>query len=111
MVLALSGRSHQVLTGIAVCRGSDHAERLVTTEVWFRVISQAEAEKYVATGESDDKSGAYGIQGIGGIFVQRINGSADNVAGLPVCVAEELLKLMGVDTWHVRERQNLLDCR
>ena len=80
----LSGVEHQVITGFVLRRGTaEHAEAVVT-RVWFRALSDAEIDRYVATGESLDKAGAYGIQGEGCSLVERIEGSYTNVVGLPL---------------------------
>lgn len=91
MLAALSGRSHEVYTGLAVlCGGREygHAER---TEVTFRDMTGAEIAAYVATGEPMDKAGAYGIQGRACVFIRGIRGDYYNVVGLPVCALHELL--------------------
>lgn len=84
MLLALSGRSHNVVTAYTVRRAGKWVERAVVTEVAFRPISLAQAETYVRTGESLDKAGAYAIQGGAGVFVDEVRGSISNVIGLPV---------------------------
>ena len=66
------------------------------------IITAAEAEMYWATGEPRDKAGAYGIQGIGGIFAERIEGSYTGVMGLPIATAEALLRRVGVQSWQNR---------
>lgn len=81
---ALSGRDHFVTTGVCVQRGSDRRVFGVTTSVRFRTLSAAEIEAYLATGEADDKAGAYGIQGRGGALVAELQGSWTNVMGLPL---------------------------
>lgn len=79
----LSGGWHEVTTGVAV--GRDHRELFaVTTRVRFRELGEREIERYLATGEADDKAGAYGIQGAAGVFVAELHGSWTNVMGLPV---------------------------
>jgi septum formation protein len=90
MLRKLSGREHQVLSGIAVS-GPRQRSAVVTTRVWFRPLSPGEIDWYVATGEPTDKAGAYAIQGIGAFLVSRIEGSASNVVGLPL---EETLGLL-----------------
>lgn len=91
----LSGRTHRVLTGVAV----DHLGRtefvLSTSEVTFREIDDEEIRHYVLTGEPLDKAGAYGIQGRAGLFVAHLSGSYTGVMGLPVCETGELLKRFG----------------
>ena len=94
VLLALSGRQHQVHTGF--CLKNQQAQvsvsRVVTTEVKFFQFTHEIGAAYVATGESLDKAGAYGIQGHGGFLVEGINGSYSNVVGLPLCeVVQELL--------------------
>lgn len=93
MLLELSGREHEVKTGFCitnVVQGVQVAET-VTTKVRFAPFSESLARAYVATGESLDKAGAYGIQGKGAFLVQGLNGSYSNVVGLPV---HELLQVM-----------------
>lgn len=84
MLLSLSGRWHQVTTGVAVRRGPRLHSFRVTTEVRMRTLSAAEIDRYVQTGEPMDKAGAYGIQGEGGALVAEVRGSWTNVMGLPV---------------------------
>jgi septum formation protein len=87
----LSGRTHYVWTGYALSYGPLQATGSVCTEVSFRSLSDAEIAAYVATGESLDKAGAYGIQGAGCALVDRVNGSYTNVVGLPL---QEVLQAM-----------------
>jgi septum formation protein len=91
MLLALSGRTHQVLTGIAVV--ADHIERthVETTNVVFAPIPEDELATYLATGDSLDKAGAYGIQGYAARWIPRIEGDYFNVMGLPVAATVRLL--------------------
>lgn len=92
MLLSLSGRPHRVHTGVCVrYRGRELAES-VTTTVYFRNFSKEEAEAYVATGEPMDKAGAYGIQGLGGKLVEKIEGSFDNVVGFPTDCVRRLME-------------------
>ncbi len=104
MLCKLSGRTHQVLTGIAVCNGERLESQVVTTAVSFREISEAEATAYWHTGEPADKAGGYGIQGIGGIFAERLEGSYSAVVGLPIEQTERLLRMLDFDTWSTRKR-------
>jgi septum formation protein len=91
MLSLLSGRRHEVLTGIAVRSGRCERWAVETTIVEFRPLSSAEIAWYVASGEPRDKAGAYAIQGLASRFVARIEGSYTNVVGLPVSVACRLL--------------------
>ena len=91
MLVALSGNTHEVHTGVAVLRRGKIYSGAATTEVVFRELSEEEIAAYVATGEPLDKAGAYGIQGLGGALVARIAGEFDNVVGLPCRLADELL--------------------
>jgi septum formation protein len=103
MLSLLSGRTHQVLTAIALVRGDRHEVRISRSRVTFREITSAEAEGYWASGEPCDKAGGYGIQGIGGIFAKRIEGSYSGIVGLPLAETEALLQAFGVDTWQYRD--------
>ncbi len=103
-LLALSGRWHQVCTGIAVAGHGYSARVCVVTEVYFRPIEPWEAEAYWQTGEGADKAGGYGIQGIGGIFAESIRGSYSGVVGLPLAETERLLREGGMNTWYWRSR-------
>ena len=91
-MLLLSGRSHQVMTAIALVSAQHQLTQLVSTDVTFRVLTEAEISAYWATGEPQDKAGGYGIQGLAGRFVQCINGSYSAVVGLPLCETEQLLQ-------------------
>jgi septum formation protein len=93
---ALSGRTHEVMTGVALRRSSGIATVLSITEVRFREIGQDEALAYWQSGEPRDKAGAYGIQGRGGVFVESIRGSYSGVVGLPVFETAELLAAAGI---------------
>ncbi len=94
MLSRLSGRSHHVITGVCLLNAQCGVEesQAVETEVFMRRLDTADIEGYIATGEPMDKAGAYGIQGIGGCLVQRIEGSYSNVVGLPLCETGELLR-------------------
>jgi septum formation protein len=92
----LSGREHQVLTAVAVCRGDRLLSRVSTTRVWFRDLDDARIARYIATGEPLDKAGAYGIQGFGAALVARIDGSYTGVVGLPLAETADLLDAFGV---------------
>lgn len=97
MLLSLSGRDHQVCTGVTVCRGDRVLTQVEETQVTFRDLTEMEVRQYVSTGEPMDKAGAYGIQGLGGLLVEGIRGDYSNVVGLPVCRLGQMLKDFGVD--------------
>ena len=98
MLRRLAGRSHRVLTGVAVAvAGRPIAVEVVTTHVTFRSLTADEIAAYVATGEPLDKAGAYGIQGQGGALVASIDGPYDNVVGLPLECVRGLLIAAGID--------------
>jgi septum formation protein len=95
MLYLLSGRTHEVLTAVAVYRGAGMARPIVEverTEVEFAPLAEFEIDWYVATGEPRDKAGAYAIQGYAARFVTRINGSYSNVVGLPIALVYQMLK-------------------
>jgi len=102
MLGKLSGRAHEVITAIAAFDGTALESIVVSSIVHFREISADEAKKYWATGEPVDKAGGYGIQGIGGIFAQRLEGSYSAVVGLPLEQTERLLRKFTIDTWSTR---------
>ena len=97
MLLSLSGRDHQVCTGVTVGRGDRVLTQVEETQVTFRDLTETEVRQYVSTGEPMDKAGAYGIQGLGGLLVEGIRGDYSNVVGLPVCRLGQMLKDFGVD--------------
>ena len=97
MLARLSARAHSVLTALAVATPTGIDCMLSTTQVHFRAISESEAVAYWNTGEPRDKAGAYGIQGIGGIFATRIEGSFTGVMGLPIAETEVMLRRAGID--------------
>ncbi|MGH9416548.1 MAG: Maf family protein [Terriglobales bacterium] len=86
----LSGRCHEVLTGVALRRGPDVRTALDRTLVWFDPLEPADIAAMVASGEPRDKAGAYAIQGLAGRFIPRIEGSYSNVIGLPLAVVSQL---------------------
>ncbi|CDH00123.1 Maf family protein [Xenorhabdus bovienii] len=88
---ALSGQSHQVMTAVALSNSQHTLSEIVITDVIFRQLSQQEIQEYIVTGEPMDKAGAYGIQGKGGCFVRKINGSYHAVVGLPLVETYELI--------------------
>jgi septum formation protein len=97
MLGALAGRCHKVLTGVALRRAGVTRTAISETDVYFREISRDEALAYWQSGEPRDKAGAYAIQGAGGVFVERIEGSYSGVVGLPVFETAALLKEAGFD--------------
>jgi septum formation protein len=102
MLQQLAGRTHTVVTVIAVAVPGRTEARRSVTQVTFRNIDRAEAAAYWDTGEPVDKAGGYGIQGIGGIFAEHIEGSYSGVVGLPIAETEALLRAFGVNTWRYR---------
>lgn len=99
MLKRLSGDTHQVMTAVSVCHGERSKTLLNITEVDFRTISSEEIEQYWQTGEPRDKAGAYGIQGLAGIFVSQIRGSYSSVVGLPLYETQLLLREFSVPVW------------
>ena len=92
MLQLLSGRDHQVMTGVTVVRGQRMITFTEVTDIHFRKLSEKEIAAYVATGEPMDKAGAYGIQGGAALFCQKLCGDYYNVMGLPVCHLGEVLR-------------------
>ena len=99
MLMALSGREHEVLTAIAIIDAGRCETRVVRSQVRFRNISKQEASLYWASGEPLDKAGGYAIQGLAAVFVAGLNGSYSAVVGLPVCETAELLGHFGIPCW------------
>ena len=93
MIMRLSGRAHEVLTGLCVTDTEDGTRQVCvcSTEVVFRPITEEEADNYVSSGEPFGKAGAYAIQGTGGRFVESLNGSRNNVIGLPTEMLQVIL--------------------
>lgn len=96
MLRRLSGRIHTVLTAVALLKGSAERVIVVTTEVEFAPLSEAEIQAYWETGEPADKAGAYGIQGRAAAFIRRVNGSYTGVVGLPLYETVKLLEESGL---------------
>lgn len=94
MLAALSGRRHEVLTAIALRRESQLESLVSVSEVSFKALSAEEIGQYVATGECDDKAGAYAIQGRAAQFVAELHGSFSGVMGLPLYETAQLLERM-----------------
>ncbi len=99
MLRQLSGRTHQVITAVALYSPAQQALRVSTTDVTFRELSDAEITTYWETGEPQDKAGSYAIQGLGAVFVKEIRGSYSCVVGLPIEATCELLQEFGVPWW------------
>ncbi len=97
MLSALSGRTHEVTSGVAVVRGGSALIERVTTRVTFRRLHASEIAWYLATGEPSDKAGAYGLQGAGAALVSHLDGSDTNVIGLPLDTVVLLLRRVGLD--------------
>ncbi|MGB2131562.1 MAG: Maf family protein [Marinobacterium sp.] len=100
MLMHLSGRRHQVMTAVALVQGEREQVETVVTEVEFRPLDEALCRAYWCTGEPCDKAGAYGIQGMGAVFVSRIEGSYSAVVGLPLMETARLLESFAVPIWH-----------
>ncbi len=100
MLGVLSGRTHEVLTAIALADLRGVATRLNSSTVRFRRISQEESLAYWETGEPRDKAGAYGIQGFGAVFVESISGSHSGIMGLPLFETAQLLQTAGIPYWN-----------
>jgi septum formation protein len=99
---ALSGRSHRVLSAIAVVAEGHTELRLSETSVRFRTLKEQEYERYWSTGEPQGKAGAYAIQGLGAVFVEGITGSYSGAVGLPLMQTFELLERFNIASWNAR---------
>lgn len=99
MLRSLSGRTHQVITALALTDGSRIETAMSITQVNFRQLSDQEIADYWETGEPRDKAGGYAIQGLGAVFVQSIQGSYSNVVGLPLEACCDLLKRFNIPWW------------
>lgn len=95
MLAELSGKRHEVLTAVALQFDEDVETALSVSDVQFRSLARDEIRAYVATGESDDKAGAYAIQGRAALFVAEIRGSQSGIVGLPLYETAQLLQKMG----------------
>ena len=98
MLRLLSGREHEVITAVAVSGNGETAHAVSISRVWFRHLSDDEIGRYVATGEPNDKAGAYAIQGRAAVFVPRIEGSFSGIMGLPLAETADLLRQFGIQT-------------
>ena len=94
MLRRLSGRRHEVLTGVSLRQGVFEVGRVETTAVWFTPLTNEDIAWYVESGEGRDKAGAYAIQGLASRFIPRIDGSYANVVGLPIACVAELMELL-----------------
>ncbi|MCG9702827.1 Maf family protein [Vibrio natriegens] len=92
MLTRLSGRRHQVMTAVSVVSSQKQHSVVVITDVWFKPLTHEEIEQYWQSGEPCDKAGSYGIQGLGGRFVTRIEGSYHAVVGLPLFETDQLIQ-------------------
>jgi septum formation protein len=99
MLQQLSGRTHQVMTGIALTNNGFTDSQVVVTHVTFKTLNAELCHRYWQTKEPCDKAGGYGIQGFGAIFVEKIEGSYSNVVGLPLAETSELLDKIGIKVW------------
>ncbi len=100
MLEQLSGRTHEVLTAVALRSAKDLQFRISRSEVTFRALAAGEAQVYWETGEAADKAGAYAIQGRAAVFVADLRGSYSGVMGLPLFETAQLLRAAGVACWH-----------
>ncbi len=98
MLIQLSGRSHQVMTAIALVTPNQEKVRLNISQVYFRALSGAEIDAYITTGEPLDKAGSYAIQGLASIFIERLEGSYSGVMGLPLYETAMLLTEIGINS-------------
>lgn len=96
MLRQLSGKMHRVYSAISL-RGREHGQAVSVTEVTFRPLTESEIAAYWQSGEPADKAGSYAIQGMGGVFVESINGSFSGVVGLPLFETAELLSRQGIE--------------
>ena len=98
----LSGRHHEVMTGMTVLRGDEVITHTEVTRIHFRDLLPDEIRAYIASGEPLDKAGAYGIQGGAALFADEMVGDYYNVMGLPVCRLSMILRGLGLPVWGVR---------
>ena len=98
----LSGRTHEVMTGMTVLRDEEIVTHTEVTKIHFRELHPEEIRAYIATGEPMDKAGAYGIQGGAALFADQMEGDYYNVMGLPVCRRAMILRSLGLPVWGVR---------
>jgi len=99
MLMRLSGTTHRVLSAVAMVQGDNEHVLLSETLVTFRPLDESECHRYWLTGEPCDKAGAYAIQGLGGVFVEKLSGSYSGVVGLPLAETCELLEMFHIPWW------------
>ena len=99
MLTLLSGRDHQVMTGMTVLHGGKATSCTEVTSLHFRPLSEKEILAYICSGEPMDKAGGYGIQGGGALFAEKIEGDYFNVVGLPVCRLGQILRTVAPELW------------
>lgn len=97
MLASLSGQTHRVVSGVAVALNGQTVSCTATSHVTLRTLADAERAAYIASGEPTGKAGAYAIQGLGAVFIARLDGSYSSVMGLPLFETARLLKAAGVD--------------
>lgn len=105
MLRLLSGRTHEVVTVLSVCKGPRIESEAVVTKVTFRTLCDEELRAYIKTGEPMDKAGSYGIQGYGAMFVSHLEGDYFSVMGLPLCPLCRMLRAFGVHILTEKEAQ------
>ncbi len=96
MLLELAGNRHRVVSAVALARGDDVRDACDVTSVWIRQMTREGARAYVQTGEPLDKAGSYGIQGLGAVLVDRIEGDYFSVMGLPLRLVVDLMNAAGI---------------
>jgi septum formation protein len=99
MLAALSGRTHEVLTAVALATRAGVAMQLSESRVTFRALTSAECTAYWDTGEPRDKAGAYAVQGLAAVFIESLAGSYSGVMGLPLFETAQLLQAAGIPSW------------
>lgn len=99
MLKALSGKTHEVVSGVAVRKGKQEESGVERTRVTFNAVGDREIHAYLKVSPGTDKAGAYGIQECGSLLVKGIEGSFYNVVGLPINLLYQKLKLFGIDLW------------
>ncbi|MBK6798552.1 MAG: septum formation inhibitor Maf [Acidobacteria bacterium] len=105
MLKLLSGRRHEVLTGVSLVLDDRIISEVEVTQVEFAIMTDDEIDWYVSTGEPMDKAGAYGIQGYASRFIERIEGNYSNVVGLPVQLVYAMLKKMKNGEWRMENAE------